>query len=88
MARQRTKNVSNAVAESADMSYSRSLETLESADSTAIGALAYQLWLARGCPEGSPEIDWFQAEQKLCSRPVKSKSLSTKRLLLTRQVSA
>lgn len=30
-----------------------------------IATLAYQLWQARGCPEGSPEIDWFQAEQLL-----------------------
>jgi hypothetical protein len=21
--------------------------------------LAYQLWLQRGCPEGSPDEDWF-----------------------------
>jgi hypothetical protein len=31
--------------------------------SAAIAALAYELWRARGCPEGSPETDWFQAEQ-------------------------
>lgn len=23
--------------------------------------LAYELWQARGCPDGSPEVDWFQA---------------------------
>jgi hypothetical protein len=27
--------------------------------------LAYTLWQARGCPEGSPDIDWFLAEQEL-----------------------
>jgi DUF2934 family protein len=27
-----------------------------------IEALAYQLWLDRGCPVGSPEVDWFEAE--------------------------
>jgi len=27
-----------------------------------IAALAYSLWQARGCPEGSPEDDWFNAE--------------------------
>src|ERR1700678_2916940 len=26
-----------------------------------IAALAHQLWLARGGPEGSPEEDWFRA---------------------------
>jgi maltooligosyltrehalose trehalohydrolase len=27
--------------------------------------LAYQLWEARGCPTGSPDIDWYRAEQEL-----------------------
>jgi hypothetical protein len=27
--------------------------------------LAYQFWLARGCPEGSPDQDWFMAEEQL-----------------------
>lgn len=27
--------------------------------------LAYEYWLARGCPEGSSEEDWFRAEQAL-----------------------
>jgi hypothetical protein len=31
----------------------------------SIAALAYQLWLNRGCPIGSPEVDWFQAEEEL-----------------------
>jgi Protein of unknown function (DUF2934) len=30
-----------------------------------IAALAYALWQAIGCPEGSPEDDWLQAEQEL-----------------------
>ena len=25
--------------------------------------LAYELWQARGCPDGSPEVDWFMAEE-------------------------
>jgi hypothetical protein len=33
-----------------------------------IAALALQLWKARGCPEGSPEVDWFQAVKQLRSR--------------------
>lgn len=33
-----------------------------------IAALAYELWLARGCPEGSPEEDWLQAEQELTAK--------------------
>ena len=34
----------------------------------AVASRAYELWEARGCPIGSPEIDWFQAEQELRSR--------------------
>ncbi len=30
-----------------------------------IAALAYALWQQRGCPEGSPEVDWFGAEAQL-----------------------
>ena len=28
-----------------------------------IAALAYSLWEARGCPEGSPEEDWLNPER-------------------------
>jgi len=31
----------------------------------AIRTLAHELWLKRGCPIGSPEEDWFQAERAL-----------------------
>jgi hypothetical protein len=27
-----------------------------------IANVAYALWQQRGCPEGSPEQDWFEAE--------------------------
>jgi len=30
-----------------------------------IALRAFALWAARGFPEGSPEVDWFQAEQEL-----------------------
>jgi Protein of unknown function (DUF2934) len=30
-----------------------------------IAKLAYHLWQARGCPEGSPEEDWFTAEREM-----------------------
>ena len=30
-----------------------------------IAALAYELWLGRGCPIGSPEVDWSRAEEEL-----------------------
>jgi hypothetical protein len=33
-----------------------------------IAALAYEHWQARGCPDGSPEADWFHAAEDLRSR--------------------
>jgi hypothetical protein len=33
-----------------------------------IAALAYELWQARGCPDGSPDEDWYQAVEILRSR--------------------
>jgi hypothetical protein len=32
-----------------------------------ISLRAYQLWQERGCPIGSPEEDWFRAEQEISS---------------------
>jgi len=37
----------------------------EEIDERAIARRAYQLWLERGCPEGSPEEDWYHAEREL-----------------------
>lgn len=35
--------------------------------------LAYQFWEERGCPIGSPEEDWYRAEQEMrAQRPVRS----------------
>jgi hypothetical protein len=33
-----------------------------------IAAHAHELWQARGCPDGSPQVDWFQAAKELRSR--------------------
>jgi hypothetical protein len=30
-----------------------------------VATLAYSLWQARGCPEGTPDDDWFKAEEVL-----------------------
>ena len=32
-----------------------------------VAKLAYQLWEERGCPFGSPEVDWFRAERAVYS---------------------
>jgi hypothetical protein len=34
-------------------------------DSSEIHRRAYTRWQARGCPGGSPDHDWFEAEQEL-----------------------
>jgi hypothetical protein len=34
-------------------------------DQEEVARLAYSYWLARGCPEGSPEEDWLRAEQEV-----------------------
>lgn len=36
-----------------------------------IAELAYDLWQARGCPDGSPDEDWFRAEQEFRGRRLK-----------------
>lgn len=40
-------------------------ENTATADHAQIALRAYQLWQARGCPIGSPELDWLQAEEQL-----------------------
>jgi hypothetical protein len=38
-------------------------------DEDAIRAKAYELWLERGCPPGSAEDDWLEAERLLAVQP-------------------
>jgi Protein of unknown function (DUF2934) len=30
--------------------------------------LAYEYWQERGCPDGSPELDWLKAEETFRAR--------------------
>jgi hypothetical protein len=39
-----------------------------------ISALAFELWEARGCPEGSADEDWAQAVKELRSRNVQTRT--------------
>ncbi len=64
MAKQRT-HVARPVESAA---YSAESPAVLAANSQDIAALAYQLWEARGCPYGSPDVDWFEAEQQLQDR--------------------
>ena len=34
-------------------------------DNEKVAAIAYHLWLERGCPEGSPDEDWYRAEEEV-----------------------
>ena len=36
-----------------------------SASRALIAARAYELWVQRGQPDGSPETDWYEAENEL-----------------------
>jgi len=40
----------------------------ETLDEDEIAARAYELWLYRGSPIGSPEVDWFEAKEELKRR--------------------
>jgi hypothetical protein len=41
------------------------LRCMDEKSAEATAKLAYTLWLRRGCPEGSPEEDWYEAERIL-----------------------
>jgi hypothetical protein len=58
--RERTRITGNGGVAIAEPAPSIDLEEQEE-----IARLAYSYWLARGCPEGSPEEDWLLAEQEV-----------------------
>ncbi len=55
----RKQSVQNSIAQ-ADIS--EDLTVAKAADQQEIAQLAYHLWMERGRPEGSPEEDWFHAQ--------------------------
>jgi Protein of unknown function (DUF2934) len=44
-----------------------------------VARLAYALWQQRGCPIGSPEFDWFAAEETLLESVERSEPSSVNR---------
>ena len=44
---------------------STGLQTEQASARENIARLAYALWQQRGCPEGSSETDWTEAERQL-----------------------
>ena len=45
-------------------------------DREEITGLAHQLWIERGCPNGTPDEDWFRAEAELRSRASRPRQTS------------
>ena len=46
-----------------------------------IASLAYALWVERGCPEGSPDVDWLEAEEELRGLEDQSSAGNRRRVL-------
>ena len=38
-----------------------------------VARLAYALWQERGCPDGSPDVDWYRAEEQLLDQTSEKK---------------
>jgi len=43
------------------------LRSEERLDEAAVAELAYRRWVEKGCPQGSAEDDWLEAEKALRS---------------------
>jgi Protein of unknown function (DUF2934) len=41
----------------------------------AIRDLAYRLWESRGCPQGSADQDWLEAERQILTAPTVSQAV-------------
>jgi hypothetical protein len=62
------KGETSHAAESVSVAYSTSPEPeypVAAEDHEKTAQLAYSYWQARGCPIGSPEEDWYRAENEL-----------------------
>jgi hypothetical protein len=53
---------------------------IESERHEAIQLAAYYFWQQRGCPVGTPEVDWFRAEEQLTGQ---IEPTSTRPILVT-----
>lgn len=64
-----TQLAPSSIPEDANVSINQTLdahpEITGNTGQSEIAQLAYALWQQRGCPEGSPEVDWLNAEQQL-----------------------
>jgi hypothetical protein len=64
---QRSTSVTYAELAGPTIAAALSRETVISLNQETIAELAYRLWEDRGRPHGSPEYDWFLAEELLRS---------------------
>lgn len=46
-------------------------------DRETVAVRAYELWERRGCPIGSAEIDWYEAEAELAQEAASSRQFIT-----------
>jgi len=54
-------------------------ESSEHQNREQIAALAYALWQARGCPDGTPDEDWFRAEREIAgSKRIAEKEIESR----------
>jgi hypothetical protein len=53
-------------------------------DREAIAALAYEFWVLRGSPSGSPEVDWCRAELEWKRRMERHSAGRTGRVIIRR----
>ena len=61
------KTIAEPVAESI-VNLSEAVETQIAIDVREVEERAYQSWIERGCPMGSPEEDWYRAEREVIAR--------------------
>ncbi len=63
--RKAAPKVEAATANSSIVNLSDAMEPARMLDAREIEQRAYLSWLERGCPEGSPQEDWYRAEREL-----------------------
>lgn len=67
----RRKAAAKVVEETPNVSIGQLADAVDSPsafDAREIEERAYQSWIERGCPMGSPEEDWYRAERELIAR--------------------
>lgn len=64
MSKRSVKNNGSSQTNSAVMSQNEP-QSSEPPDESAVAELAYRRWVEKGCPQGTAEDDWFEAERDL-----------------------